>query len=229
MCKPQMHGRPMTIIYLPQLRVASTSRYAFGKIFFLSWSPWQTIHAPRRLSTLFLMLIMNSHYLVDCHFFALFCSDISRATIHDVHRIPYSQRAASWVGVAFRMLCKAPTMLCSSFWGHWKLIYSSTGTRQVKRASRFKWAHKKLCDLFYTNWGKLLGPHSLPVSSWPAGTWHKIMEVDSTLVLPWERRSASKQQVYGVKPCAYTIITPTTQILYLVSIGQYHVPLHLLV
>ncbi len=28
-CKPQMHRRPMTIIYLPQLRVASTSCYAF--------------------------------------------------------------------------------------------------------------------------------------------------------------------------------------------------------
>jgi hypothetical protein len=93
--KPQMQGRLMTVIYLPQLRVVSTSSYAFGKNVVLSWSPWQTIHAPRRLSTLILMLIMNSHYLVDCHFFALFCLDISRATIHDIHRIPYSQWDAS--------------------------------------------------------------------------------------------------------------------------------------
>jgi hypothetical protein len=99
--KPQMQGRLMTVIYLPQLRVVSTSSYEFGKIVFLSWSPWQTIHAPRRLSTLFLMLIVNSHYLVDCHFFALFCLDISRATIHDVHRIPNSQRDASCMGIAF--------------------------------------------------------------------------------------------------------------------------------
>ncbi len=125
------------------------------------------------------------------------------------------------------MSCKA--MLCSSFWFHWKLIYSSTGTRQAKRASRFKWAHKKLRDLFCTNWGKLPGPHFLPVSSWPAGAWHKIIEFDSTLALLWERRSALEQQVYGVKLCAYTITTPTTQILYLVSIGRRHVPLHLLV
>jgi hypothetical protein len=62
-CKPQMQGRPMTVIFLPQLRVASTSCFTFGKIIFLSWSPWQTIHAPQRLLTLFLMLIMNSHYL----------------------------------------------------------------------------------------------------------------------------------------------------------------------
>ncbi len=68
-------------------------------------------------------------------------------------------------------------------------------------------------------------PHSLPVSSWPAGTWYKIMEFDSTLALPWERRSALEQQVYGVKLCAYTIITPTMQILYLFSIGRRHVPL----
>ncbi len=78
--------------FLPQSRVASTSRFAFGKIIFLSWSPWQTInHAPRRLSPLFSMLIMHSHVLVDCHFFALFCLDNSHASTHDVHRILYSQ------------------------------------------------------------------------------------------------------------------------------------------
>jgi hypothetical protein len=95
MCKSQMQGRPVTIIYLPQLRVASTSHYAIGKIVFLSWSPWQTINSSRGLSTPFLMLIMHNHYLVDCHFFALFCLDNSRAPIHDAHRIPYSQRDTS--------------------------------------------------------------------------------------------------------------------------------------
>ncbi len=32
--------------------------------------------------------------------------------------------------------------------GNWKLIYSSASARQVNHTSRFKWAHKKLCDLF---------------------------------------------------------------------------------
>ncbi len=53
--------------------------------------------------------------------------------------------------------------------------------------------------------------------------------VDSTLALPWERRSASEQHFHGVRLCAYTYITPFMQILYLVSIGQHHVPLHLMV
>jgi hypothetical protein len=85
----------MIIIYFPQLRVTSTSRYAFGKIVFLSWSPWQTIYSPRGLFTPFLMLIMHNHYLADCHFFASFRLDNSHATIHDVHRIPYSQMDTS--------------------------------------------------------------------------------------------------------------------------------------
>jgi hypothetical protein len=53
--------------------------------------------------------------------------------------------------------------------------------------------------------------------------------VNSTLALPWERRSALEQQFHGVRLCAYTYITPVTQILYLVSIGQRHAPLHLMV
>ncbi len=53
--------------------------------------------------------------------------------------------------------------------------------------------------------------------------------VDSTLALRWERRSALEQQFHGVRLCAYTYITSITQILYLVSIGQRHVPLHLMV
>ncbi len=53
--------------------------------------------------------------------------------------------------------------------------------------------------------------------------------VDSTLLLPWERRSASEEQFHGVRLCVYTYITPITQILYLVSIGQRHVLLHLMV
>jgi hypothetical protein len=36
-------------------------------------------------------------------------------------------------------------------------------------------------------------------------------QVDSTLALPWERRSASELQFNGVR--AYTNITPTMQIL----------------
>ena len=58
-----------------------------------------------------------------------------------------------------------------------------------------------------------------------------MIKFDSTLALPWERRSASEQQFHGVRLCAYTYIyiTPITQILYLVSIGQSHVPLHLMV
>ncbi len=53
--------------------------------------------------------------------------------------------------------------------------------------------------------------------------------VDSTLALPWERRSASEQEFHGVRLCAYTYITPIAQIFYLVSIGQRHVPLQLMV
>ncbi len=34
---------------------------------------------------------------------------------------------------------------------------------------------------------------------------------------------------HGYRLCAYTNITPTTQIFYVVSIGRHHVPLHLLV
>ncbi len=48
---PQMQGKPTTVIFLPQPRVASTSRFAFGKILFLSWSPWKTIgHATLQLT-----------------------------------------------------------------------------------------------------------------------------------------------------------------------------------
>jgi hypothetical protein len=35
--------------------------------------------------------------------------------------------------------------------------------------------------------------------------------VESTLALPWERRSALEQQFHGVRLCAYTYITPITQ------------------
>ncbi len=72
--------------------------------------------------------------------------------------------------------------------------------------------------------------------AWPAlfiimaaCSWHKMIEFDSTLALPRERRSASEPQFYGYRLCAYTNITPTMQILYVVSIGWRHVPFHLLV
>ncbi len=64
------------------------------------------------------------------------------------------------------------------------------------------------------------------------GLWHGPYtpdRVDSTLALPWKRRSASEQQFHGVRLCTYTYITPIMQILYLVSIGPHHVPLHLMV
>ncbi len=56
-----------------------------------------------------------------------------------------------------------------------------------------------------------------------------MIEFDSTLALPWERRSALEPQFYGYRLCAYTNITSTMQILYVISIGQRHVPLHLMV
>jgi hypothetical protein len=49
--------------------------------------------------------------------------------------------------------------------------------------------------------------------------------VDSTLALPWERRPALEHQFLGCKLWRSTnIITPSTQIPYLVSIGWRHVP-----
>ncbi len=57
----------------------------------------------------------------------------------------------------------------------------------------------------------------------------QVHQVDSTLALPLERRSALEQQFHGVRLCVYTYITTITQILYLVSIGHGLVPLHLMV
>jgi hypothetical protein len=55
--------------------------------------------------------------------------------------------------------------------------------------------------------------------------------VDSTLALPWERRSALERKKNWGASCARStnIVTPATQILYLVSIGRRHVPKHILV
>ncbi len=78
-----------------------------AKLSFYFFPPWQTIHPPKILSTLLLMLIMNSHYLVNCHFFASSCLENSYAPIHEVHKIPYSQRDTSWVGNVFWMLSRA--------------------------------------------------------------------------------------------------------------------------
>ncbi len=76
-------------------------------------------------------------------------------------------------------------------------------------------------------WGKLPGPHSL--SSWPhpPDTWW------SSLILLWRCLGRGgllrNRHLMGYRLCAYTNITPTTQIFYVVSIGWRHVPLHLLV
>ncbi len=173
----------MTIICLPQLRVASTSRYTYGKIVFSSWPPWQTIYSLRGLSTPFLMLIMHNHYLVDCHFFALFCLDNTSVSTHDIHRIPYSQMDASWVGIAIWISTFWPTtMLCSSFWGHWILNLLKYWYKTIQACIKIQVISQEtldLCSLQY--WGELLGPHSSSLSSLPICTWHKVIE----LILLW--------------------------------------------
>ncbi len=65
---------------------------------------------------------------------------------------------------------------------------------KIQMSSRETWDP---CAVQY--WGKLPGPYSLLLSSWPVCTWHKIIEFDSTLALPWERRSASEQQFNGLQ------------------------------
>ncbi len=188
----------MTVIYLPQLRVAFTSRYAFGKFALLSWYPWQTIHAPRRLSTLFLMLIMNSHYLVDCHFFASFCLDYSRAPIHDIHRIPYSQRDASWVGIAIRISTFWPTtMLCSSFRGHRHLNLFKYQYKTSQARIKIQVSSQETLDFTCTILRQVAWPALCIIMA--ACSWHKMIEFDSTLVLPWERRSALELPFNGVQ------------------------------
>ena len=72
-------------------------------------------------------------------------------------------------------------------------------------------------------WGEIPGPHSSLFMAY----MHLTQDhwVDSTLVLPWERRSALEHQFLGCKLWRSTnIVTPATQILYLVSIGRRHVP-----
>ncbi len=97
------------------------------------------------------MLIINSHYHVDCHFSALFCLDYSRAPIHDVHRIPYSQRDASWVGIAIWISTFWPTtMLCSSFRVHlnsnlFKYRYKTIQVHYINQV----WALKQLQLILY--------------------------------------------------------------------------------
>jgi hypothetical protein len=131
------------------------------------------------------MLIMNSHYLVDCHFFAWFCLDNSGAFTHDVHRIPYSQRNASWVSIAIWISTFWPTtMLCSSFWGHWNFNFFKYQYKTNQARIKIQVSSQETldpCSVQY--WGKFLGPHSLSLSSWPVCTWHKIIK----LILLWRR------------------------------------------
>ncbi len=122
-------------------------------------------------------------------------------------------------------------MLCSSFLGHWNLNLfkyrpvqdnpsahqdSSELTRSFRSVfcAIFRWVAWPALFIFI-----IIAHMHLTQNHW----------VDSTLALPWERRSASEQQLHGVGLCVYTYITPITQILYLVSIGQRHVPLHFMV
>ena len=72
------------------------------------------------------------------------------------------------------------------------------------------------------------GPHSSLFMAYMHLT--QDHRVDSTLALPWERRSALEHQFLGCKLWRSTnIVTPATQIMYLVSIGQRHVPKLILV
>jgi len=71
--------------------------------------------------------------------------------------------------------------------------------------------------------GEMPGPHSSLFMAYMHLT--QDHRVDSTLALPWERRSALKHQFLGCKLWRSTdIVTPSTQIPYLVSIGWRHVP-----
>ena len=83
---------------------------------------------------------------------------------------------------------------------------------------------QKIKTCIVQHWGEMPGPHSsffMAYINLTQDHW-----VDSTLALPWERRSALEHLFYGVQPLCLTIITPTTHNLYLVRIGQSLVPLH---
>jgi hypothetical protein len=155
-----MQGRPTTIIVLPQPRVSSTSCFAFCKILFSSWSPWQTI----ALSTLFLMLIMHSCFLADCHFFFVLLGKLpcihlwcpQDTLLSEGHLLSWYSNFGCPVG---------PTMQCSSFCGHWKLIYPSTSTRQAKRLSNSSELTTNFGPVSVQYWGELPSPHSLSLSS----------------------------------------------------------------
>ncbi len=79
-------------------------------------------HAPRWLSTLFLMLITNSLFVfvTYLHHSAL---DHPCAPSHNLHFILYSQRDTSLVGIASWRSSFWPTiMLCSNFRGHMSIL-----------------------------------------------------------------------------------------------------------
>ncbi len=82
-----------------------------------------------------------------------------------------------------------------------------------------------LCSAQY--WGELPGPHSL--SSWP----HAPDARWFSLILLWHCLGRGcllqNSELMGYRLYAYTNIIPTMQTLYLISIGQGHVSLHLLV
>ena len=72
------------------------------------------------------------------------------------------------------------------------------------------------------------GPHSSLFMAYMHLT--QDHRVDSTPALPWERGSALEHSFLGCKLQRSTnIVTPATQILYLVSIGRRHVPKLILV
>ena len=202
----------------------STTLKPFCQAYVLVQDYWHPNHSLQRLSTQFLMLITNS-LLVDCYFFALFCLGPSLCTIPQIPILPYSRRDASWVGIAFgyptfgQLLCcvavqrpcdrTCPSYLCSLTYRYLKTIPA----RYINRLSSQEIL--KIC--FVQHCGEMPGL----LSSFFMAYMHLTQDhwVDSTLALPWERRSALEHQFYGVQPVCVTTITPITQNLYLVSIG----------
>ena len=106
------------------------------------------------------------------------------------------------------------------------LYYSRyTGTRQFKHATS-SLSSQAITARSVQYLGKLPGPHSLSLSSWPTCTWHQIIEFYSTLWCCLGREGLLwNNNFMGCKLCAYTnMVTPTMQILHLVSIRRCHVP-----
>ncbi len=178
-----------------------------GSIDFLPAVDYQ--HPPRRLSSPFLMLITNSLF-VDCDFFASFCLGPSLRTI------PYSPLYTLLSkGCLLSGYCNSDINILAYYYAVYQFqrplkfnfiqVLVQDNSSALYKSSLSSQAIAT-CSVQY--WGKLLGLHSLSLSSWPYAPLTQDRWVDSTLVLPWERRSALEQQFHGVRLCAFTYITP---------------------